>query len=109
MLLLLWTRVYVRVGSVLYVLVAVVLVRCGLHVVEGGSGWCGRGEAEADDFGAAEVEVFWPSLADSLESKGVCAAIVLVELTVDNVNIAECVCLGKEERLNLYQAKAPPA
>jgi hypothetical protein len=54
-----------------------VFVRCGLDDLEGGSGWCDR-EAEADDFGAAEIELFRPSLGDVVESAGVCTTITLV-------------------------------
>jgi hypothetical protein len=109
MLLLIWTRVFVRLGGILYVSVALVLVRCGLDDVEGGSGWCSGGEVEADDFGAAEVEVFWSSLADSMESGRVCAAMALVKLTVDEVDVTKCGCVSEEEGLKLLQAESPAA
>jgi hypothetical protein len=98
MLLLIWWWVFLRRGNIVCVSFAPVFVRCGLDDIGGGSGWYDR-EAEADGFGTAEIELFGPSLGDVMKSIVVCATIALVELTVDEVDVAECVCMSEEEGL----------
>jgi hypothetical protein len=64
--------------------------------------------SETDYFGAYKTEVFVPSLADTMEGSGVCAAMALTKLTVDEVDVKKRDCVSQEESLELLQAEAPP-